>query len=123
MESLKLMRQSTIISEKTLPTNVLSSEEYLTQIFDERIFGYGRCDIEVPQHLRRCFSNFPPIFKITEIIKEDIGTLMKECAQMENILVQPRKMINSSFHWNAHHPFNFVFFEACAGVSFNTFWC
>ena len=42
----------------------LSEEQLLQRIIDGRLFGYVQCDIEVPEHLRDYFSNFPPIFKI-----------------------------------------------------------
>ena len=66
-------------------------------IIDGRIFGYFQCDIEVPEHLRDYFSNFPPIFKKTAVSRDDIGNLMKQYAEKENIMVQPRRMLISSF--------------------------
>ena len=75
----------------------LSEEQLLQQIIDGRLFGYGRCDIEVPEHLRDYFSNFPPIFKNTVVSRDDIGNLMKEYAEKEGIMPQPRRMLISSF--------------------------
>ena len=58
------------------------SAEALTQGFiDGRLFGYVQCDIEVPEHLRDYFSNFPPIFKNTVVSRNDIRDLMKEYAE------------------------------------------
>ena len=75
----------------------LSEEGLLRGIIDGRLFGYVQCDIEVPEHLRDYFSNFPPIFKITAVSRDDIGNLMKQYAEKENNMVQPRRMLISSF--------------------------
>ena len=76
----------------------LGEEQFLQGITDGRIFGYVQCDIEVPEHLRSYFSNFPPIFKNTVVNREDIGTLMRDYAEKENIMPQPRRMLISSFN-------------------------
>ena len=65
-------------------------------IIDGRLFGYVQCDIEVPEHLRSYFSNFPPIFKNTVVNRRDIGNLMREFAEKEKIMAQPRRMLLSS---------------------------
>ena len=75
----------------------LTEEQLLQGIIDGQRFGYVQCDIEVPEHLRSYFSNFPPIFKNTVVSREDIGTLMRKYAEKENIMTQPRKMLISSF--------------------------
>ena len=75
----------------------LSEEQLLQGIIDGQFFGYVQCDIEDPIHLRSYFSNFPPIFKNTVVSREDIGTLMREYAEKENIMTQPRRMVISSF--------------------------
>ena len=75
----------------------LSEEGLLQGIIDGRLFGYVQCDIEVPEHLQSCFSNFPPVFKNTVVSGEDIGSLMREDAEKEIIMPQPRRMLISSF--------------------------
>ena len=75
----------------------LSEEQLLQPIIDGRLFGYVQCDIEVPEHLRDYFSNFPPIFENTVVSRDDIGNLMKRYAEKENIMVQLRGMLISSF--------------------------
>ena len=74
----------------------LSEEQLLQGILDMRLFGYIQCDIEVPQHLRGYFSNFSPIFKITVVSRNEIGDFMKEYAEKERIMPQPRRMFISS---------------------------
>ena len=76
----------------------LSEEQLLQGIINGRLFGYVQCDIEVPEHLRSYFSNFPPTFKNTVVSREDIGTLMRDYAEKENIMAQPKRMLISSFH-------------------------
>ena len=74
----------------------LSEEQLFQRIVDGRFFGYVQCDIEAPEHLRDYFSNFSPIFKNTVVSKDDIGNLMKEYAEKEGIMPQPRRMLISS---------------------------
>ena len=76
----------------------LSEEQLLQETIDGRLFGYVQCDIETPEHLQSYFSNFPPIFKNIVVSREDIGTLMRENAEKENIMSQLRRMLISSFH-------------------------
>ena len=76
----------------------LSEEQLLQGIIDGRLFGYVQCDIEVPEHQRDYFSNFPPIFKITVVSRDDIGDLVKQYAEKKNIVVQPRRKLISSFN-------------------------
>ena len=75
----------------------LSEEGLLQGIIDGRLFGYVQCDIEVPEHLRSYFSNVPPVIKNTVVSREDIGSLMREYAEKEKIMPQPRRMLISSF--------------------------
>ena len=75
----------------------LAAEQLLEEKKNGKLFGYVQCDIEVPENLRANFANFPPIFKNTLVIKRDIGDLMKNYAEEENFLSQPRKMLISSF--------------------------
>ena len=76
----------------------LSEEGLMQEIIDGRLFGYVQCDIEVPENLRDYFSNFLPIFKNIVVSRDDIGNLMKQYAEKENIMVQPRRMLISSFN-------------------------
>ena len=75
----------------------LSEEGLLHGIIVGRLFGYVQCDIEVPEHLGDYFSNFPPIFRNTAVSRDDISNLMEQYAEKENIMVQPRRMLISSF--------------------------
>ena len=68
----------------------------MEQIGSGKLFGYVQCDIEVPEELKEKFANFPPIFKNTNVGRHDIGSLMKDYAEKEGLLSQPRKMLISS---------------------------
>ena len=76
----------------------LREEQLLKGINDGRLFGYVQCDIEIPEHLQSCFSNFPPIFKSTLVSRENIGNLMREYAEKESFMTQLRRMLISSFN-------------------------
>ena len=54
-------------------------------------------DIEVPEGFRSNFDTFSPIFKNTLVSKSDIGDLIKNYAEEERLLFQPRKMLICSF--------------------------
>ena len=75
----------------------MSEEQLLQGIIDGRLFGYVQCEFEVPEHLQSYFSNFPPIFTNIVVSREDIGTLLREDAEKENIMPQPWRMLLSSF--------------------------
>ena len=75
----------------------LREESLLEQIRSCKLFGYVQCDIEVPEVLKKKFANFPPIFKITNVGRHDIGSLMKDYAEKEGLLCQPRKMLILSY--------------------------
>ena len=74
----------------------LREESLLEQIKSGKLFGYVQCDIEVPEELKDKFANFPPIFKKTNVCRHDIGSLMKDYAEKEGLLCQPRKRLFSS---------------------------
>ena len=75
----------------------VAAEQLLEEIKKGKLFGYVQCDIEVPENLRANFANFPPIFKNTLVSKSDFGDLMKNYAEEERLLSQPRRMLICSF--------------------------
>ena len=68
----------------------LTEERLLEQIRGGNLFGYVQCDIEVPEELKKKFSNFPPIFNNTNVRRHDNGLLMKDYAEKKGLLCQPR---------------------------------
>ena len=47
--------------------------------------------------LNTCATTFPPVFENTVVSRDDIGNLMKQYAEKENIKVEPRRMLISNF--------------------------
>ena len=83
---------------KNLPYRCPLNDERLMQGFIAgRLFRHLHGDIEVLEHLRDYFFNFPPIFKSTAVSRDDIGNVMKQYAENDNFMVQPRRMLISSF--------------------------
>ena len=78
----------------------LSVERPMQETIYRKLFAYVQVDVEVPQHLRRYFLNSPPIFKYFVVSMDNFGTLMKEYAKNENILVPSKRIFISSFHLN-----------------------
>ena len=75
----------------------LREERLLENMKSGGLFGYVQCDIEVAENLREAFAYFPPICKNIKVGRDDIGTFMKEYAEKEGILTQPRRMVISSY--------------------------
>ena len=76
----------------------LSEKRLMQEIESGKLFGYVQCDRKVPEHLKAYFANFSPFFKNTVVSRNYIGDLMKEYAEKEGIMSQPRRMLKSSFH-------------------------
>ena len=51
----------------------LSNDSLLEIIRDGSLYGYIQCDLVVQDELKASFSNFPPIFRNTEVVRNDIG--------------------------------------------------
>ena len=77
-----------------------SEERPMQEIESGRLFGYVQCHLKVPEHLKAYFANFPPIFRKAVVSRNDIGDLMKEYAEKEGIVSQPRRMLISNFYPN-----------------------
>ena len=75
---------------------VMSPERLLSEVRNERLFGCVEVDIRVPDHLKEKFSEMCPIFKDTEISRDDIGDFMKAYAEEHNIMAQPRRSLIGS---------------------------
>ena len=75
----------------------LRVETLLEQVRSGKLFGYVQCDIEVPEELRKNFAFCPPIFKNTNVGQHDLTLLVKDYAEKEGLLCQPRKMLISSY--------------------------
>ena len=77
---------------------LLREDRLMQEIKSGKLFGYNQCDLKGPEHIRANFANCSPVFKNTVVNRIDIGDLMKEYAEKEGIMSQPRRMLISSFH-------------------------
>ena len=75
---------------------IMSPERILSEVRHERLFGCVEEDIRVPGHLKEKFSEMCPIFKNTEISRDDIGDFMKAYTEEHNIMAQPRRSLIGS---------------------------
>ena len=75
----------------------LDENQIIKAIRDESLFGVVECDITVPDHLKPKFSEMCPIFKNTQISKEDIGEYMQTFAEEQHIMPQPRRSLIGSY--------------------------
>ena len=76
---------------RTLDTiKIMTPERILSEVQHERSFGYVEVDIRVPDHLKGKFSEMCPIFKNTNISRDDIGEYMKAYAE------EPRRSLIGS---------------------------
>ena len=78
----------------------VNEQKIIEFIKNNKLFGLVQCDISVPndQLKKEYFSELPPIFKNTNISRDDIGDVMKNYAISHKILSQPRKSLISSFY-------------------------
>ena len=74
----------------------MTLQTILGAVKNETLFGCIECDIHVPEHLREHFSEMCPIFKNTEISRDDIGEFMKAYAEENDIMKRPRRSLIGS---------------------------
>ena len=85
-------------SPSPFPSSIpITKASILRAVFDGRLFGLVRCDISVPESLRAHFSEMPPIFKNTEVSREDIESFMGKYADERKLLGQSRRTLIGSF--------------------------
>ena len=65
----------------------MTLEIILDAVRHEKLFACIECDIHVSEHLREKFL-LCPIFKNTEISREDIGEFMKSYAEENDIMTR-----------------------------------
>ena len=81
--------------------NGMQEEQIIEQIKNDQIFGFLRCDVRVPEDKIEEFSEFPPVFKNTEITISDIGEHMQQyCLSVERKTGVKRSLIGSMFGKN-----------------------
>ena len=77
--------------------STLTEAEIPELVRNDTLFGVVECDLHVPDKLKPHFSEMTPIFKNTEISREDIGPFMKTFAEEHNIMPKPRRSLIGSF--------------------------
>ena len=74
-------RAATIHCHTTSPTFIqsktMTTRSIVNAVKNDTLFGCVECDIHVPEHLEDNFSEMCPIYKNTEISREDIGEFMR----------------------------------------------
>ena len=69
----KPMTRSKNTSKPLSLKRALSTDSLLSKIKDGHFFGYAQCDLVVSDETKSKFLNFLPIFKNTEVGRNDIG--------------------------------------------------
>ena len=75
----------------------MTEQQILNGVRNDTFFGLVECDIEVPQHLRKHFSEMAPIFKNINISLNDIGEMMRDYAIENKLMSQPRRSLIGSY--------------------------
>ena len=83
--------------DKQQKQSSIKDQDIVNAIKSDKLFGLVQCDVEVPSGLKNYFSEMQPVFKNTSISKEDIGPFMKEYANEQKILSQPRRSLVGSY--------------------------
>ncbi|XP_068714490.1 uncharacterized protein [Montipora foliosa] len=79
------------------PQKQLRVWDLLKQVKEETWFGFVRCHVEVPDNLKEKFSEFQPLFKNTEVSRDDLSDKMLAYAQKYKLLPTATKMLVGSF--------------------------
>ena len=75
-----------------------SEQDIINAVQNGTLFGLVYVDIRTPDHLKDRFAELPPIFKNTEVSREDIGDFMKAYAERTETLKKPTRLLISSYH-------------------------
>ena len=64
--------------EKVFQANPEEKDKLIQNVLNDKLFGFFQVDIEVPEQLRKRFSEFCPLFVISEVPEEQIPQHMKD---------------------------------------------
>ena len=64
--------------EKVFKCNPEEQDEIIQNVLNDKLFGFFEVDIEVPEQKRKCFSEFCPLFVISEVPEDQIPQHMKD---------------------------------------------
>ena len=95
--STRLMCQLKKHLKKSFPfKRPLRQDPLLDRMKSGALFGYVLYDIKLLEHSED-FAIFSPIFRNTNVCRQNIGAKMQEYAEKEKLRYQPRRMLYSSF--------------------------
>ena len=75
----------------------LTQDQIIQYIKDGHLFGFVKCDIEVPDHLKEYFSEMTPVLKNVNICSDDIGEFMQNYAKEPSIKDVPCRLLIGSY--------------------------
>ena len=88
----------TIICAKFRPIKCLSETKDFWRISNLEVYlVMFKVILKYPRISEKAFANFPPIFRNNIVGRDDIGPFMKEYAEKEGLLIQPKKMLISIY--------------------------
>ena len=64
--------------EKVFKCNPEAKDKIIQNVLNDKLFGFFQVDIEVPEQLRKRFSEFCPLFVISEVPEDQIPQHMKD---------------------------------------------
>ena len=64
--------------EKVFHCDPEEKNEIIQNVLNDKLFGFFEVDIEVPEQKRKRFSEFCPLFVISEVPEEQIPQHMKD---------------------------------------------
>ena len=73
-----------------------TEDQMLSSIINSEIFGFVECDIEVPSHLHKTFSEMSPIFKNVSLSRSDLSPHMLVFAEDNGFLKKPQRCLVGS---------------------------
>ena len=85
------------ISFKSALQGKVTQASILEKVKSGELFGLVQCDIHVPDNLKPYFEDLPPLFKNTNVSREDIGEHMETYCINNKLMRQPRRTLISSF--------------------------
>ena len=75
----------------------MSEDEILKDVRSGKLFALVTVDLHTPEHLKEKFSEMTPIFKHSEITRQDIGEYMLNYAEQFNLLRTKTKSLIGSY--------------------------
>ena len=64
--------------EKVFSSNPKEKDKLIQNVLNDKLFGFFQVDIEVPEQLRKHFSEFSPLFILSEVPEDQIPQHMKD---------------------------------------------